>query len=318
MSSRCFIPLRYNSGSVRPLSWTLAFAAFWLVSTLAFATVAAASAPNATGLFAQAQGSASKAHAPPARPLPDIRALLATVQKHQKAIDKRVENYTCTQTVEEDALRDHKQLKSRKTRTYHVFYIDGHEIDTLVARDGRPLSESQQARENQRSRKRIKKLEASARKKSASHDKDVGISTFLRTSRFTHPRWEQYRAHPVVVFDFAPNPSYKPKNLTERIAHSLEGVAWVDPQAKEVVRLQAWLGRPVKLAGGLLAKLDQGSAFAFEQAPMDNQLWMPSYLEADYSGREFLFKGLRGKVVFHYGDYKKFHVETVEKIAPVR
>jgi hypothetical protein len=67
----------------------------------------------------------------------------------------------------------------------------------------------------------------------------------------------------------------------------------------------------------LLGRLDQGSAFAFEQAPVESQLWMPTYGQAEYSGREFFFKGLRGKIIIHYGDYKKFHVETVAKIAPV-
>jgi hypothetical protein len=309
--------MRYNSSSVRQPSWKLLFAVSWLALTLKFASVAAASPLKALGHSSQSQDRVSHPQTPPGKPLPSIRALLAAVRKHQQVIDRRVEDYACTQTVEEDGIDGHEQVKSRKIRTYHVIYVAGYEIDTLVAKDGKPLSESQQAQENEHSRKQIEKAEARARRKSSSRDKDIGIATFLRTSLFTHPHWDEYRAHPVVVFDFGPNPSYKPRDLNERLAHSLEGVVWVDPEAQEVVRLQAWLDRSVKLAGGLLARVNQGSALAFEQAPIESQLWMPTYAEAKYSGRVFLFKGLRGKIIIHYGDYRKFHVETVEKIAPV-
>jgi hypothetical protein len=254
----------------------------------------------------------------PNTPLPDIRALLTAVQKHQRAIDREVEDYACTKTVEQDGIGGHAAVKSRKTSSYNVFYLDGHEIDTLIAKDGKPLSGSQQAKENQRVRKQIEKIERNSRRNSAAHHKDFGIATFLQTSRFTYPRWERYRARPVVVFDFRPNPSYKPRNLTEKLAHSLNGIVWVDPRAQAVVRLQAWLSSSVKLAAGLLATLKQGSAFTFEQAPIENQLWMPSYGDIEYSGRVFLFKGVRGKIIMHYSDYRKFHVSTIEKIAPVR
>jgi hypothetical protein len=314
----CFVLVRYNSGSVRPLLWKLFFAVSWLVLTLPLVSLAASGALKVPPTPPQIQRAGAKPETPTGRPLPDIRTLLTAVQSQQKVIDRRVEDYACTETVEQDGIDGHRRVKNRKIRTYHVFYLDGREIDTLVARNGKPLSDAQRAQENEHSQKQIERVEATARQKSSSHDKDIGIATFLRASVFTHPRWEQYRGHPVVVFDFAPNPAYKPRNLTERVAHSLEGVAWVDPQAQAVVRLQAWLSSSLNLAGGLLVRLNPGSALAFEQAPIENQFWMPSYAEANYSGREFLFKGLRGKIIIRYGDFKKFHVETVEKMAPVR
>ena len=308
----CLVLVRYNRGSVRPLSWKLLLAVSWLALTPALVSVAAGGTLKAL----QIQG--AKPETVTRKPLPDIRTLLTAVQRHQKVIDRRVEDYACTETVEQDGIDGHRRVKDRKIRRYHVFYLDGHEIDTLVAKDGKPLSDAQQAQENEHSQKQVERVEARARRQTSSHDKEIGIGTFLRASLFTHPRWEQYRGHAVVVFDFAPNPAYKPGNLTERVAHSLEGVAWVDPQAQAVVRLQAWLSSSLKLAGGLLVRLNPGSALAFEQAPIEDQLWMPSYAEANYSGREFLFKGLRGKIIIHYRDFKKFHVETVEKLAPVR
>ena len=137
---------------------------------------------------------------------------------------------------------------------------------------------------------------------------------FLRVCQFVNPRRERFRGQDVLVFDFEPNPEYKPKGLEEKVVKELAGVVWIDENAKDVVRLEAYFLNDFHLAAGLLANLQKGTGFTFEQAYINNEVWLPTYVEAHVGVRVFLVKGLRVNVVTKYSDYKRFNVETLHTI----
>ncbi|HUI42931.1 MAG TPA: hypothetical protein VL523_13280 [Terriglobia bacterium] len=256
------------------------------------------------------------------RPLPALADLLKAVDANQKALEKLVEQYTCDKTEEEFEVDSHGALKSKGVKEYQVFYLDGDEVDRLVKKDGQDLSPAEQQSQNEHIRKRVEEYEKKQAKRAqqAAHGQeekrnkdDVRVSDFLRMDRFTHPRREAFRGHEVIVFDFEPNPSYKPASTVERLLHELIGAVWIDERAEDVVRLDAYLAGNFRLAGGLLATLQKGSAFTFEQTRINNEVWLPSSLEAHVSARLLLLKGLSGNVVMRYRNYQKFHVESVTR-----
>jgi hypothetical protein len=261
------------------------------------------------------------------RPLPDIADLLKAVDRNQKAIEKLVEQYTCDKSDEEFEVDSHGQVKSKDVKVYNVFYLGGDEVDRLVSKNGHPLSAAEEQKENEHIQKAIKdyekkqarKAEAASRGEEPKHDKDdPQISDFLRMEHFTNPRRETFRGHEVIVFDFEPNPSYKPTSMVENLIHDLVGAVWVDEQAQDVVRLEAYMAGNFKLAGGLLASLKKGSAFTFEQSKVNDEVWMPSYMEAHINARLLLLKGMEGNFIEHYANYRKFHVESVTKQGTVK
>lgn len=261
------------------------------------------------------------------RPLPDIADLLKAVDRNQKAIEKLVEKYTCDKTEEEFDVNSHGQVKSKDVKEYNVFYLDGDEVDRLVQKDGQPLSAAEEAKENEHiqkvikdyEKKQAKKAQQAARGEEPKKDKDdPQISDFLRIVRFTNPRRETFRGHEVIVFDFEPDLSYKPTSMLESLLHNLEGAIWVDEQAQDVVRLEAHMSGKFKLAGGLLASLNKGTAFTFEQSKINDEVWMPSYLEAHINARLLLLKGFDGNFVDRYSNYRKFHVDSATRMGTVK
>jgi len=129
-----------------------------------------------------------------------------------------------------------------------------------------------------------------------------------------NPRRERFRGQDVLVFDFEPNPEYKPKNMAERVVRELAGVAWVDEKAHDVARLEAYFVGDVRIGGGLLANLQKGTSFVFEQAYLNNEVWLPTYVEAHVGARFLLVKGIKVNVSSRYSDYKRFNVETLSTI----
>ena len=251
------------------------------------------------------------------KPLPDIPALLIAVDENQQKIDEIQKDYACMKREEEDKVDGKGEVTKRTVTVYQISYVAGHEMNRKIEVDGKPLSSAEQQKEDARLEKEADRYtKEAADPKTKKDDNEVGISDFLRTSRFTNPRWERFRGQDVVVFDFGPNPNYKPKRLVEKVIYDLVGTVWVDPQARDIARLEARLGNSVKIGGGMVASLQKGSALQFEQSLVNDQVWLPSYDEVHVGAKVLLLKSLREDVVDHYYDYQKFDVKTQQKIAP--
>lgn len=258
--------------------------------------------------------------------LPDLKALFKEIDANQKAIDKIKENYAGTREEEETEYeKDGKVKKIEKTK-YTFFYLNGDEVSTVIAKDGKPLSDEEQKKENEKTQKYIADVQKREAKKEAKEEKakeegkekkdndDPDIETFLRTCQFVNPRRERFRGQDVLVFDFEPNPEYKPRNLVEKVVSKLAGVVWIDEQAHDVARLEAYFTGDFRFAGGLIANLQKGTSFAFEQAYINNEVWLPTYEEAHVGVRVLLMKGFNVNAVTRYSDYKRFNVETLSTI----
>jgi hypothetical protein len=255
-----------------------------------------------------------------------LKALFKEIDENQKAIDKLKENYAGTRVEEETDFEKDGQVKKTEVKEYTFFYLNGDEVSTLVKKDGKALSDDEQKKENERTQKEITEIQAREAKKEAKDEKakeegkkdkddeDVGIEPFLRVSQFVNPRRERFHGQDVLVFDFEPNPEYKARNLEEKIVQKLAGVIWIDEQAHDVARLEAYFVGDFRFAGGLLANLQKGTSFIFEQAYLNNEIWLPTYAEVHVGVRVLLVKGLNVNETIRYSDYKRFNVQTLSTI----
>jgi hypothetical protein len=170
--------------------------------------------------------------------------------------------------------------------------------------------------EKRKAKKEAKEEKAKEEGKSDEKEKDdPGIEVFLRACQFVNPRRERFRGQDVLVFDFEPNPEFKAHKLEEKVVQKLAGVVWVDEKAHDVARLEAYFVGDFRFAGGLLANLQKGTSFVFEQAYVNNEVWLPTYFEGHIGVRVLLVKGFKMSFITRYADYRKFNVETLSTIA---
>src|SRR5216684_2495672 len=256
--------------------------------------------------------------------LPDLKALFKEIDDNQKALDKLKENYAGSESEEETEFEGNGKVKKHEVNEYTFFYLNGDEITTLVKKDGKPLSDAEQKKENEKTQKRIEEHQKRAAKKEAKEEKakeegkdkedEPGIEVFLRACQFVNPRRERFRGQDVLVFDFEPNPEFKPHKLVEKLVQKLAGVVWVDEKAHDVARLEAYFTGDMKIGGGLLANLQKGTSFVFEQSFVNNEVWLPTYEEAHVGVRVLLLKSIQVNEVTRYTDYKKFNVESIASV----
>ncbi len=259
-------------------------------------------------------------------PLPDMKALFLELSKNQEAVEELRRQYTYHMTTETEQADSKGQTTSKTIREVEVFQIaGGGTVEHLIAKDGKPLSGDEKKKEDDRFNKAYEERTKEQAKKQAEQaanpqkqakeqakqdaEDEADISTILRAERFTNPRRERLHGQEVIAFDFGANPDYKPKSMEEHFAQSLAGVMWIDEQAHEMVRMEAHFSDSFKIAGGLVASLDKGSNFVFEQAKVNDEVWLPSYSEVHFSARFLLFKG-RENGIFRFTDYKKFNAES--------
>src|ERR1051326_6148799 len=247
--------------------------------------------------------------------LPDLKKLFAEIDANQKVTDKLKENYTGRRATEETQFDGSGKVTKLEREEYTFFYLNGEEISTLVGKDDKALGEAEQNMQNNITKKRIEEIQKKQTKKEEKDQDEPGIEMFLRACQFVNPRHERFRGQDVLVFDFEANPEYKPKNIAEHVVQQLAGVVWVDEKQHEVARLEAYFVKDFRFAGGLLANLQKGTSFVFEQTFVNNEVWLPTYEEAHVGVRVLLVKGIKVNEVTRYSDDQRFNVETLAPIA---
>lgn len=71
------------------------------------------------------------------------------------------------------------------------------------------------------------------------------------------------------------------------------------------------------VGGGIIANVQKGSNFHFDQAAVDSGLWLPTGGEGTVQARVLLLKNMRQHFTERMSDYKRFRVDTQSKDATV-
>jgi len=257
-------------------------------------------------------------------PLPDIPALLRELQTNQDRLEAILENYSYNQKITQRERDKTGSLREKGSETFQLSFYKGNRIRRLIEKNGRPLSEKDQADVDKDAAKQVEEIENKIAKREARLAKEgpnaqeseenrrLSIAEVLRASRLINPRRERFRGREVVVFDFEPNPAFNMKNekTAIKVFGKTAGVMWIDEKDKQVVRLEAVLLESFKIGGGLLAKLNKGATFIAEQERVNDEIWLPSVFETDISVRVLLVKGINMNQLVRSYDYRRFETEV--------
>ena len=268
---------------------------------------------------------------PPAAETLDVAALLREVERNQDQLDNRFTEYSFVQTETDKEISNKGEIKKKTSKTYEVYPLRNRPpVQKLIAENGAPLNAERAAKEEKRVQEEFEKAERERdkdeqrvqkrraermRRRAAGKDQDdddVEISQFLKICEFVSPRRERFRDRDVVVFDFRPRPGFKPRNRQEDLISKLVGVVWIDPQDRQVIRLEARLAEGFKMAGGLLFLLRPGAAFVMEQTRMAEGMWLPRLAQINLSMKVLLFGGSDLNKTIEWSNYRHFSGDVTD------
>jgi hypothetical protein len=247
-------------------------------------------------------------------PLPDIKVLLDEVRANAEKIDAILENYSYKETRIDREIDKSGNLVERGSETMLLSFYKGYRIRRLIEKNGKPLSPSEQEKEDKDVENQVQEIEdriakrerKSAAKTLAEENKRITLSDALKGSLLINPRRERFRGRETVVFDYEPNPQFKPQTRLEKLFALCNGAVWVDAKSKQVVRLEALL---TQSAGNFIGKVKRGASFSLENELINDEIWLPSRADVNLSVK-ILFAGININNLIKYGDYSKSKVEV--------
>jgi len=262
------------------------------------------------------------AQQPEQKPLPDdVGALMTEVHTHQMKLEQVRENYTYTSAQLTEDLDGHGQVKKTVQVEDVCFFVHGHAICRMVRKDGRPLSAHEADRETERITRQVEKAEKTPPDQPL-EGPTIRVSRLLNIMDVSCLRRQSFRGRETLVFDFSGRKEAKTSGTVEGASKKLKGTIWVDEKDLVISRVEVRFTENFSIGGGLVANVQKGSNFSFDQAPVNGEIWLPTGAEGDWQVRVLLFKGVRQHFVERDFDYQRFHVSTDQEksvtVAPGR
>jgi len=187
-------------------------------------------------------------------------------------------------------------------------------VARLIQRNGRPLSAEEDAAERSRLSAILQNPSGFARHiKREQENKKMGVKliremsdAFLWTYTPGQPQLpgREGSSGALVVLDFKPNPKWSAPDIESEPLTGVEGRAWIDPQARTVVRLEATLTHAVNIGWGMVAHIYPGGSAKVDQTNAMGQRWIVHHIVEQLTIRALLVKTVNQHLQFDTSDYQ--------------
>jgi hypothetical protein len=252
-----------------------------------------------------------------------IRDLIRKTAENDMENDKRQRDYTYIQREEHHRLDGKGQTKSTETKTSEILEIYGEQVERLIAKDDKPLSEKDAKKEEEKIQKLIDKRknesEEDRNKREKKEEKEREQDRqFVRevadAYNFTFVGIESLTGRDNYVIDAEPRPGYEPHLKEAKILPKFRFRAWIDKDESQWKKLDVLCLDTVSF-GLFLARIHKGSRAIIEQTRINNEVWLPQRINVKIDVRLALLKDFNVEDDITYRDYKKFRTDT--KIVPI-
>jgi len=229
-----------------------------------------------------------------------------------------MKDYTWQAQSVERHFDSHGKVQSTKREKWETLILYGQPHRRLLEKDGSPLSPQELRNEE-------KKLDEASRKLSSESPSQklhrLEESSKLRKREFAFlseiPDLFDLRlegestigGRRVWIVSGAPRPGAQPRSRDARMLLKARGRLWVDQLTFQWARVEAQTTGTISW-GVFLARLDPGARLIFEQAQVNDEIWLPKRLYMTGSGRLGLIKRLSQDQEIQWSDYRKFSVES--------
>lgn len=208
-------------------------------------------------------------------------------------------------------------FKETSFKVHEVFQFDGSEIERLIEKNGKPLSEKEQAEEQKRVDREMRKIREESPKQRAKRrgetekdrrDEIEARREVVEAFHFTLLGEDTLRGRKCWKIRGDPKPGYKPKNRRSQDIKKISGIAWVDQETYECTRVELDTSDTISF-GWFLLRLQPGAHVLLEQTLINNEVWLPAAMDIRADAR-LLGKMLRIGYEVRYGNYRKFSSDS--------
>lgn len=223
------------------------------------------------------------------KPLPDAKQLLEMALKDQRRLEDEQERYSCKVRDEVVQTDSKGKVKKSEVTENEQFFVNGHEIDRVLAKNGKSLDAKAEKKEDERVSKLAAKYNDPSQRIKADNENTKQVEAALRMMKTSDERRATVNDRPTIFFHIVGNPDAKPKDLDERAMQAVNGTMALDEETGELVDLDVKTDKDVKIAGGLVGDLHKGFLLHVRQAPQSDGIWLTELAEGSGDARAALF-----------------------------
>ena len=252
-----------------------------------------------------------------------IRELIRKVAENDIENDKEQRDYTYTEHEAQRRLDGKGQVTSNESNTYEVMMLYGEQVRRRIAHNDKPLSEKENAKEEEKIQKVIKKrtdeTEEQRKKRLDQENKDREEEReFVRevadAYNFRLVEIATLDGRETYVIDADPRPGFQPHHRDAKYLPKFKFRLWIDKAETQWAKLHAEAIDTVSW-GLFIARLHKGSLFEVAQTRVNDEVWLPKQVVVRLDAKIGLLKNFSMEEESTYRDYKKFRTDT--KIVPL-
>ena len=274
----------------------------------------------ATGKSLAAPGDAS---APPTLSQDQIRDLIRRTADNDIQNDKKQRDYTYVERQEMRKLDGKGQVKSTEIETSDVLNIYGEQVQKLVAKNDKPLSDKDARKQDEKIQKLIDKRKGESdsdrekrlkKEEKQREDERQFVREVADAYNFKFVGIEPLNGRPNYVIDAEPKRGYKPVHKDADVLPKTRFRVWIDKDDTQMTKIDVQIIDTVSF-GLFLARLHKGSRVIIEDTRVNDEVWLQQHVAVKVDARLALLKEYNIEVDVTDRDYKKFRSET--KIVPI-
>jgi hypothetical protein len=240
-------------------------------------------------------------------PQPDVVQIVQRSVASVEANWNQAPNYSFK---ERDVESKHSSAPTIKS--YEVSMIEGSPCNRLVAFNDQPLAPELQAAEEQKLRAEIDKRQRESHRERAKriakyekerHQDHAMMIAMADAFDFQLVGEETINGHACWVLDATPKHGYQPKIRETKVLTGMRGRLWIDKAQYQWVRVRAQVFKGVGFFG-FVAKVAPGTAFALDQEPVADNLWLPKHFRMQVKASALGFINEDSTADETYGDYR--------------
>jgi len=232
--------------------------------------------------------------------------------------DKRQRDYTYIERQEEHKLNGKGEVGSTEIRTYEVLQIYNEQVRRLIAKDDKPLSAKDAAKEEEKIQKIIDKRknesDSQREKRLKEEEKERRenrefVAEIADAYDFKLAGIEVLHGREAYMIDGEPRPGFEPKRKEAKILPKFRFRVWIDRAENQWVKLDAQCIDTVSF-GLFLARIHKGSRIVIDTTRVNDEVWLPRHVAVHVDVRVALLKNFNVEEDISYKDYKKFHAAS--------
>lgn len=223
-------------------------------------------------------------------------------------------DYTYQERTEVRMLNGKGQASKTEVETHEIMILDGRPYEKLIAKNDKPLSSKDAAKEQKKlddelAKRKRQSVQERARLEKERLEEKKYLKEFTEAFVFRVVAEEAVSGKPAWVISVTPRQGYRPSSSDAKMFTKLKGKVWIDKGEYHWVKAEGEAIDTLSF-GFFLFRVAPGARVSFEQTRVNEEVWLPSRISVRAEARLALLKKMRAEIDITYREYRKFQADS--------